>query len=101
MWKAVSDVNNEPIKQVPKHLKDSHYAAAKKAGYGAAYKYPHDYADGFVPQQYLPGPPKHYYLPKNIGHEKIINSYLQKLQTLIQDSKFVQDRALEKHNDQS
>ncbi len=71
---------------MPKHLKDSHYPAAKKAGFGADYKYPHDFKDGFIPQEYLPGPPKKYYMPKDIGFEKNINAYLQKLQTLIQNS---------------
>ncbi len=87
IWKAVADVKNEPIKAVPKHLKDSHYPAAKKAGFGADYKYPHDFKDGFIPQEYLPGPPQKYYMPKDIGFEKNINAYLQKLQTLIQNSK--------------
>jgi putative ATPase len=87
VWKAVADVKQEPIKTVPKHLKDSHYPAAKKLGFGVDYKYPHDFKDGFVLQQYLPGPLKSYYIPKDIGFEKNINAYLQKLQTLIQNSK--------------
>ena len=36
---------NEPMRAVPLHLKDSHYAAAKKAGFGVEYKYPHDYEE--------------------------------------------------------
>ena len=88
VWKAMADVNNEPTKPVPKHLKDSHYAAAKKMGFGADYKYPHNFKDGFVAQEYLPGTLKEkYYVPKEIGHEKNIKRYLQKLQTLIQSSK--------------
>jgi len=85
IWKAVADVKGQPIKHVPKHLKDSHYPAAKKAGFGKDYKYPHDFMGGFVPQQYLPGPPSRYYVPKEIGFEKNIRRYLQKLQKLIQD----------------
>jgi putative ATPase len=84
----MGDVKSEPTKPVPKHLKDSHYAAAKKMGFGADYKYPHSYKDGFVAQEYLPGTLKEkYYVPKEIGHEKNIKRYLQKLQTLIQSSK--------------
>ena len=90
IWKAVADVKSEPIKPVPKHLKDSHYPAAKKVGFGVDYKYPHDFKDGFVPQQYLPGAPKSYYVPKYIGFEKNISAYLQKLQSLIQNSKSVE-----------
>ncbi len=88
IWKAVADVKQEPTIRVPKHLKDSHYPAAKKAGFGADYKYPHNFKDGFVPQQYLPAAmKKKYYKPKEIGCEKKIKYYLQKLQTLIQNNK--------------
>jgi putative ATPase len=87
IWKALSDVRNEPIRPVPPHLKDSHYAAAQKAGFGRGYKYPHDYDQGFVPQEYLPGLPKRYYAPKDAGYEKTIRHYLQKLQALIENDK--------------
>jgi putative ATPase len=83
VWAALADVRNEPIRPVPPHLKDSHYAAAKKAGFGRDYKYPHDYEQGFVVQEYLPGTPKQYYAPKDTGYEKTIRHYLQRLQTLI------------------
>ena len=88
VWQAVSDVKNQPIKPVPKHLKDSHYAAAKKAGFGVDYKYPHNFKDGFVAQEYLPAAmKKKYYMPKDIGYEKNIQHYLQKLQSLIESNK--------------
>ncbi len=90
IWNAMTDVQSQPIKPVPKHLKDSHYPAAKKLGYGADYKYPHNFDSGFVPQDYLPvGMKKKYYEPKDAGCEKNIKHYLQKLQTLIQNSKIV------------
>jgi len=90
VWQAMADVKNEPLKAVPKHLKDSHYPAAKKYGFGADYKYPHNFKDGFIPQQYLPEPLKRYYIPKENGYEKNIKRYLQKLQTLIQSSEAVE-----------
>jgi putative ATPase len=83
IWSAAADVQQEPIRPVPLHLKDSHYPAAKKAGFGVEYKYPHDYEGGFVAQEYLPGPPKRYYVPKDSGGEKNIARHLQKLQSLI------------------
>jgi putative ATPase len=93
IWSAMDDVKQQPIKPVPKHLKDSHYPAAKKLGYGADYKYPHNFKDSFVPQEYFPaGMKKKYYKPKEIGLEKSIKLYLQKLQTLIQNSKSTQER---------
>jgi putative ATPase len=88
IWQAVSDVQTKPTIPVPKHLKDSHYPAAKKAGFGTDYKYPHDYKDGFVPQDYIPADSrKNYYQPKGAGYEKNIMQYLQELQTLIKNSK--------------
>ena len=87
IWKAVSDVKDKPIIPVPKHLKDSHYPAAKKCGFGADYKYPHDFKDGFVPQEYLPEKIGGYYRPKEAGYEKNMKHYLQKLQTLIQNNR--------------
>jgi putative ATPase len=83
IWSAAADVEGEPLRPVPPHLKDAHYAAAKKAGLGAGYRYPHDYEGGFVPQEYLPGPAKKYYVPKDTGYEKNIRHYLQRLQLLI------------------
>jgi putative ATPase len=88
IWKAVDDVKSQKTVRVPKHLKDSHYRAAKKMGYGADYKYPHSFEGGFVPQEYLPAAMrKQYYKPKEIGCEKNIKRYLQKLQTLIQNNR--------------
>lgn len=39
--------------EVPLHLRDTHYKGAEKLGHGG-YKYPHDYPDHYVSQQYLP-----------------------------------------------
>ncbi|MBN1392700.1 MAG: replication-associated recombination protein A [Sedimentisphaerales bacterium] len=91
IWSAVGDVKSGKTAEVPKHLKDSHYQAAKKLGFGADYKYPHDFKDGFVPQEYIPADmKKKYYDPKDAGYEKNIKLYLQKLETLIQSSKGIQ-----------
>jgi len=87
IWSAIADVKSQPTIPVPKSLKDSHYKAAKECGFGVDYKYPHNFKDGFVPQEYLPAQiKKKYYSPKETGHEKNIKCYLQKLETLIQNS---------------
>jgi putative ATPase len=85
IWQAMTDVKTQPVRPVPKHLKDSHYAAAKKAGFGTDYRYPHDYPGGFVPQEYLPGPPRKYYVPKDAGYEKNIRHYLQMLHVMVEE----------------
>ncbi len=97
IWQAISDVKQQPTQRVPLHLKDSHYPAAKKAGFGVDYKYPHNSEDGFVPQEYLPAElKKEYYSPKERGYEKNMMQYLQKLQILIQNSKPVKNSEADK-----
>ncbi|NIA17243.1 MAG: AAA family ATPase [Planctomycetes bacterium] len=80
---AMADVKSGSTIPVPKHLRDSHYPAAKEMGIGLGYKYPHDYPEGFVEQDYL-GEKKNYYHPKDIGREKNLKDYLQKLRILVQ-----------------
>ena len=55
--------------EVPRHLKDAHYKGAQQLGRGSDYKYPHDYKDGWVKQQYLPDKiaDHRYYEPKQTG----------------------------------
>jgi putative ATPase len=51
---AMDDVNNGFAGDIPAHLRDSHYGGAAKLGRGLDYKYPHDYPNSFVLQQYIP-----------------------------------------------
>lgn len=69
---ALEDVRENRVQPVPKHLRDSHYAGAKKMGHGEGYLYPHDEKDAHAVQEYL-GSPKKYYSPRESGYEtKII-----------------------------
>lgn len=68
IWSAMSDVREGRTIPVPKHLKDTHYAGAKRLGSGTGYKYPHDFAGGVVEQEYL-GVGKTYYQPTDRGFE--------------------------------
>jgi len=80
IWEAVSDVNTGRTIPVPAHLRDGHYAGAKELGAGEGYKYPHNSPRGFLRQDYIdPDSRKKYYRPKEIGREKLIKQYLQKL----------------------
>ena len=74
---------------MPEHLRDAHYAGAKRLGHGEGYKYAHDYEGHFVPQDYL-GADKKYYEPTEQGVEKKIKERLQKWRTAAKESK-VQD----------
>ena len=51
---AMADIHAGKSGDVPAHLKDSHYAGAKKLGRGLTYQYPHSYPNHWVRQQYLP-----------------------------------------------
>ncbi|MDJ1648733.1 replication-associated recombination protein A [Mycoplasma phocimorsus] len=58
VYKATSKVK-EFIKegnifQVPNHLRDNHFNSAKILKYGEGYKYPHNYNNNYISQQYLP-----------------------------------------------
>lgn len=77
---ALSDVKAGRTIPVPKHLKDSHYKGAEKMGFGKGYIYPHNSPTGYVVQDYLGQDlGKKYYQPKDLGREKSITEYLQKL----------------------
>lgn len=52
--KAMELVEEKGNLEIPKHLRDSHYAGATKLGNGIGYKYPHDYENHYCEQQYLP-----------------------------------------------
>lgn len=52
--RALDDLENITIDDIPMHLKDAHYGGASKLGRGIEYKYPHKYENHYVKQQYLP-----------------------------------------------
>ena len=52
--RALDDLENMTIDDIPMHLKDAHYGGASKMGRGVEYKYPHAYENHYVKQQYLP-----------------------------------------------
>ena len=52
--RALEDLENMTIDDIPMHLKDAHYGGASKMGRGIEYKYPHAYENHYVKQQYLP-----------------------------------------------
>jgi len=76
--KAMKDVEESRTLEVPKHLKDASYRGAEKLGHGTGYKYSHDYKDHYVDQEYIPEK-RVYYEPTDIGYEKKIKEYLDKL----------------------
>ncbi len=76
--RAMKDVEEQPLKDVPKHLKDAHYKGAKELGHGEDYKYAHDSPEGYIAQEYMPNH-KRYYLPTDRGVEAKFKEYLERI----------------------
>lgn len=82
---AIADVRAGKIGRVPSHLRDAHYAGAKKIGHGNGYRYPHDADIGVLAQQYAPDELRgtEYYLPTDHGNEREVSTRLEKLRRII------------------
>jgi len=78
-FKALREIEQEGSIEVPNHLKDSS-RDAKALGHGEGYKYPHQFPDHWVAQQYLPDSVqgRQWYEPGELGYEKTIKERLAK-----------------------
>mgnify|MGYP000684692228 FL=1 len=52
--KALEDVKTKDTGEVPMHIRNAPAEGMEKHGYGVGYKYPHNYPEHMVEQQYLP-----------------------------------------------
>lgn len=52
--KALNDVSSNDTGQIPMHIRNSPVGSMSQFGYGVGYKYPHEYPNHQVEQQYLP-----------------------------------------------
>ena len=80
--RALADLENMTIDDIPMHLKDAHYGGASKMGRGVEYKYPHAYENHYVKQQYLPDNIKNkvYYEYGDNKMEKTTKEYWNRIQ---------------------
>ena len=62
--RALKDIAEEATLEVPDHLKDAHYRGAEKLGHGTGYKYPHNYPEAKVEQEYLRKKKKYFEKPE-------------------------------------
>ena len=78
---ALNDVRHGDYGDIPAYLKDGHYAGAEKLGNATGYKYPHNYVNHYVKQQYLPDAIKDriYYRFGNNKQEKAAEEYRKKI----------------------
>ncbi|MCI6412017.1 MAG: replication-associated recombination protein A, partial [Schaalia hyovaginalis] len=82
---AIADLRAGKGGPVPKHLRDAHYAGAKRLGHGSEYLYAHDAPHHVAAQQYLPDDLEgaRYYRPTVNGHEALLTKRLAALRELL------------------
>lgn len=82
--RAINQVSKGKTYDIPSHLKDTHYSGAKKLGHGEGYKYPHNYPNSWVYQEYLPKEliGKQFYEPVESGHEQRLAKIYERLEEL-------------------
>ena len=80
--RALADVAERPPAPVPMHLRDASYRAARSLGHGQGYRYPHDFPDGWVDQEYVPEGTfsRRYYEPTERGREARIREKLEAIE---------------------
>ncbi|MCH4008467.1 replication-associated recombination protein A [Companilactobacillus sp.] len=87
---ALDDVRSGKATSIPDDLKDAHYKGAAKLGHGVGYKYPHNYPNDWVEQQYLPNNlvNRTYYQPKTTGkYEQALKMRLEQINGLKKNTK--------------
>lgn len=78
---AAEEVKKSGVLPVPRHLRNAPIKLMKELKYGAEYKYPHDFPDHFVDQNYLPEKIKKriFYEPAESGREAHLRANLKRL----------------------
>jgi putative ATPase len=74
--KDVRELENLPV---PLHIRNAPTSLMEELGYGKGYKYPHDYPEHFVEEEYLPENLRGriYYRPSEEGFEREIKKRLE------------------------
>jgi len=75
--RAIDEIKNGKERTVPNHLKDASLDG-EALGHGKGYKYPHDFKDHYVEQEYFEDPVIFYY-PTNQGYEVKISERLNRI----------------------
>ncbi|MBX3438138.1 MAG: replication-associated recombination protein A, partial [Planctomycetaceae bacterium] len=87
---ALADVREQRVIPVPMHLRDAHYAGARRLGRGEGYQYAHNAEGGWVDQDYL-GVDRTYYEPTDRGQEAEIRRRLEALRSRRQAGQSTED----------
>lgn len=83
---ARRDVKEGRLLPVPVHLRDQHYAGAKRFGHGEGYEYAHDAEGGVAAQDYL-GVDREYYRPVPRGFEGELAKRLEGIRAKLREGK--------------
>ncbi len=80
---AVSDIRSGKSGPIPRQLQNMHYDGEDNNNKGQFYKYPHDYPDHYVKQQYLPDAikGKRYYVYGDNKNEQAAKQYWDKVKS--------------------
>ena len=81
-------INKTGYLPVPLHIRNAPTKLMKELDYGKDYKYAHNYADAYTPQEYLPEKLKgqKFYQPTGSGYEKVIKEQIEVWQRKKDDS---------------
>ncbi|EHI70921.1 replication-associated recombination protein A [Streptococcus ictaluri] len=82
---AISDLKKSGNLPIPRHLRDGHYSGSKELGNAQNYRYPHNYPEKWVKQQYLPDKfqGKDYFIPNDTGkYERALGSNKERIDKL-------------------
>jgi putative ATPase len=84
--RALAAAREHPAEGVPLHIRNAPTGLMKELGYGAGYSYAHDAAEGFTPQEYLPGVLRGttFYEPTAFGFEETVAKRMAWWQSLKQ-----------------
>lgn len=80
---AASDIRNGRSGPIPRQLQNKHFDGEDNNNKGQFYKYPHDYPDHYVKQQYLPDviKNKQYYIYGDNKNEQAAKQYWDKIKS--------------------
>ena len=78
---ALEDVKTKDTGEIPMHIRNASHEGMEQFGYHEGYKYPHDYPNDWVKQQYLPDDIKNhkYYKPGDNKFEQANKEYWEKI----------------------
>lgn len=83
---ARRDVREGRLLPVPVHLRDAHYAGAKRLGHGEGYQYSHNAAEAVAAQDYL-GVDRDYYRPVDRGFEAELAKRLEAIRARLREAR--------------